>query len=233
MPRYKTPRIIGGIAKLFFSLFILSVCSLLIWRVFISTRVPDSIRPIKKTDELAAAYQTHGENLILRYQEQATITRGDHNYGYFSVSSCVFIPQANQVQIVFRYNNSTIKSLAKDYGLAELPKKSEHLFDVTLVKTTDLTPENDADDLDPTTLHSERIFPTGEPIREETSLYTYYRYVFDGVTIEDVTDAIYVDVYYVGALNYEEKPYGALCIYTWDEEWLDYKLSKEEKKLFS
>ena len=125
--------------------------------------------------KLNEAYQAADGNLTLRYQELASVSLAKDTYGYFSVASCVFIPEAEQVQLVFRYNNSTIQHLQEDYGLPELPDKSEHLFDVSLVKTTDLTPDNDEDDLDEATLSTERILPSMEPIREETALYTFYR----------------------------------------------------------
>ena len=140
----------------------------------------------------------------------------------------MFIPEAEQVQIVFRYNNSTIRHLQQDYQLSSLPEKSAHLFDVTLVKTTDLTPNDHTDDLDESTLSSTRVQPTGELLRAETALYTYYRYVFDGVTVEDITDAVYIDIYYVDDIRYEDKPYGSLLIYAWDEEWIAYRPTRAD-----
>jgi len=229
MASYKAPRIIGAVFKLLLTVIVATVCGILIWRVFFSTNVPKSVAFLAPNAALHEAYGEEGDAITLRYQNLASITKAKKNYGYFSVTSAVFIPEAEQVQIVFRYNNSTIRHLQQDKGLATLPQKSEHLFDVTLVKTTDLTPENKEDNLDESTLGKERIYPEAEPIRDETSLYSYYRYVFNGVTIEDVTDAIYVDVYYVGDLNYEEDAYGTLCIYAWDEKWIAYKPTKQDK----
>jgi hypothetical protein len=197
--------------------------------VCFSANVPKSVASLTPNAALSEAYGEKGDAITLRYQNLASITKAKQNYGYFSVTSAVFIPEAEQVQLVFRYNNSTIKHLKEDKGLAEMPQKSDHLFDVTLVKTTDLTPENKEDNLDESTLGKERIYPEAELIRDETALYTYYRYVFNGVTVEDLTDAIYVDVYYVGDLNYEEKAYGTLCIYAWDEIWEIYRPTKQDK----
>jgi len=228
MAKFKAPRIIGGILRLLFSLLLIGVGAILLWRVSYSTRLPERVDALAPNPTLSAAYGQHGDGLTMRYQNLASITKAEKNYGYFSVVECVFIPEAEQVQIVFRYNNSTIKHLAEDYSLPSLPQKSEHLFDVTLVKATDTTPENGEDDLDPSTISTERILPSGTPVRDETRLYTYYRYVFDGVTIEDVTDAIYIDVYYVGAIDYSAEAYGTLCIYAWDEQWFPYRPSKAD-----
>ncbi len=234
MARYKAPRIIGGIFRFLFTTLILGVCAIIGWRVFFSTKIPEEVAPLVKNDRLSAAVEAHGENITLRYQDLATITRAEKNYGYFSVESCVFIPEAEQVQIIFRYNNSTIRHLTEDYSLPAMPHKSEHLFDVSLVRATDLTPSDKSDNLNAATIGTERILPSEiSPertyIRAESSLYTYYRYVFDGVTIEDVTDAFYVDIYYVGDLNYEEEAYGTLCVYAWDEKWLTYRPSKADR----
>ena len=228
MASYKAPRIIGRISKLMISLFVFSVCGLLIWRVFFSTKIPKEIDTMIPNARLTEAYQTKGDQLTLQYQELSTISRAKDSYGYFSVESCVFIPEAEQVQLVFRYNNSTIRHLQADYGLPELPQKSQHLFDVTLVRANDLTPNDHTDDLDATKLETARISPSAESVREETALYTFYRYVFDGVTVEDITNSIYVDVYYVEDIRYEERPYSSLLIYAWDETWIPYAPSKAD-----
>lgn len=229
MASYRAPRIIGRISKLMFSLFIFSVCGLLIWRVFFSTKIPKEIDTMIPNAKLTEAYQAKRDQLTLQYQIPASsISRAENSYGYFSVESCVFIPEAEQVQLVFRYNNSTIRHLQADYGLPELPKKSQHLFDVTLVRMNDLTPNDHTDDEDSTKLESQRILPASDPVREETALYTFYRYVFDGVTIEDITNSIYVDVYYVEDIRYEEDPMSTLMIYAWNEEWIPYTPSKAD-----
>lgn len=229
MASYRAPRIIGRISKLMFSLFIFSVCGLLIWRVFISTKIPKEVDTMTPNAKLTEAYQVKGNELTLQYQVPASsISRAEGSYGYFSVESCVFIPDAEQVQLVFRYNNSTIRHLQEDYALPELPKKSQHLFDVSLVRIDDLTPNDQTDNEDSSKLRSTRILPSSEPVREETFLYTFYRYVFDGVTVEDITNFIFVDVYYVEDVRYEEDPMSTLMIYAWNEKWIPYTPSKAD-----
>ena len=143
----------------------------------------------------------------------------------------IFIPQAEQVQLVFRYNNSTLKHLATDYDLPEMPDKSGHLFDVTLAITTDLTPESTADNVDPSTLSVTRYRANDAyTLREETQLYTYYRYVFDGIKMDELTVAVFADVYYVQDVNYENDAYGRLCLYSNDQAWLTYDLPSADRK---
>ena len=226
----RAPRIVGRIIKKLFSLLIFTVCCILLWRVFFSTQIPGAIKHLDPNPALTQAYGEKGDDLILRYQEQATVTRAEKNYGYFSVVRAVFIPEINQVQIIFRYNNSTIRHLAEDYGLKETPSKADHLFDVTLVKTTDLTPDNKEDNVLPETLQHDRIQPNGNPVRETTLLYTYYRYTFDGVTVDELTDGVLIDVYYTEDVDYSKAAYGTLCIYHYQSTWLDYPLTSADKK---
>ena len=228
MKGYRTARAVGWIFRFVFTLLVFAVVGLVIWRVFLSAKIPKSVRYLQPNEVLSAAYEANGGNLTFRRQEQTSITRGEKNNGYFSVVDCVFIPEAEQVQIVFRYNNSTIRHLAADYGLEKIPEKSETLFDVTLLRTTDLTPDDTSDNGDPSTLSSERIYPTSAT-RAESSLYTFYRFVFDGVRIEDDTDGVFADVYYLGALDYSATPYGALCLYASGDKWLSRPLSAGDK----
>ncbi len=230
MASYRAPRIAGRITKFLFTLFVFSICGILIWRVFFSTKIPKNLDTLTPNPVLSQAYAKNGGELTFQYQELSSITRATDSYGYFSAASCIFIPEADQVQLVFRYNNSTIRHLQQDYGLAELPQKSDHLFDVTLVVANDPTPDIHDDDYAGENLTTKRIFPSMEPIREETSLYTFYRYVFDGVSVEDVTNSVYMDVYYVEDIDYDERPYSTLLIYAWDEAWQSYRPSRAELK---
>ena len=230
MASYRAPRIIGWITRVLFSLFIFSICGILIWRVFISAKIPKSIDTLVPNAKLTEAYEATDGNLTLRYQELSTISRSTDRYGYFSVPSYVFIQEAEQVQVVFRYNNSTILHLQEDYGLEKTPEKSQHLFDVSLVIAVDPTPSDRTDESDKSPLETKRIFPSCEPIREETALYTFYRYVFDGVSVEDITDSIYLDVYYVEDMDLDAEAYGTLCLYDYKTETIPAKLSKADIK---
>ncbi len=228
MPNSRTPRLIGRIVKITATLLIFSVCGVLLWRIF-SSGDPDSVSVLRVNERTYAAYDVYGEDMLLQYQNQSTITRGENNAGYFSVTQYVFIPQADQVQLVFRYNNSTIRNLASDYELEAVPDKSETLFDVTLVLTEDLTPEDRSDNTDRSKLKETRCFATvADTFRDETSLYTYYRFVFDNVHVDELTVGVFADIYYVGDIDYDREPYGALCLYDDESEWIRKKLTDRD-----
>lgn len=231
MPNRHQMRMFGRVVKWSVSLLLCVICGILLWRVF-SAGDPKEVKYLVGNEALYKAYDEHGKDLVLQYQMQDTITLAEYNRGYFSVTQYVFIPEAKQVQLVFRYNNSTIKHLAQDYKLAEIPDKSEELFDLTLITTTDLTPDNREDNGDTDFLKMERYYPS-TATRTETSLYTYYRFVFDGVEVTPETLFVFADVYYEGDLNYDERPYGTLCLYDDESAWVSYKLSGKERRMLA
>ncbi len=231
MPNGHNMRVFGRVVKWSISLLLCVICGIIIWRLC-SSGDPEAVKYLKGNEALYEAYDEHGKDLILQYQMQDTITLAEYNRGYFSITQYVFIPEAKQVQLVFRYNNSTIKHLAEDYGLDTIPNKSEELFNLTLVTTTDLTPENRDDNANADTLEMKRYSHSSFE-RTETSLYTYYRFVFDGIEITPDMLYVFADVYYEGDLNYEERPYGTLCLYDDESDWVTYKLSRAERKMLA
>ena len=222
-------RVFWRVVKWSVSLLLCLVCGIIIWRMC-SSGDPEKVKYLMGNQALYDAYEKHGDDLILQFQNQDTITTADRNRGYFSITQYVFIPEAKQVQLVFRYNNSTLKNVARDKGLDKIPDKSEDIFDLTLVTTTDLTPDNRDDNANTECLSMQRFWPSAAT-REETSLYTYYRFVFDGVEITPDMLYVFADIYYEGDLNYEELAYGTLCLYDDESPWVTYKLSRTERKM--
>ena len=213
-----------GLKALFF-LLILIINVLVLWRVLFSGD-PSSVKPIMANENTMGAYKENGGKLALYTQEQRTISSS----GKFSVTDCVFIPEAKQIQITVRYNNSTLKYLAEDYGLNEVPDRKTDVFDVTLVKTLDLTPDNPDDNLDPEKLEEVRYYPSDEVLSAYKTLYSYRKYIFDGITHEDAV-GIFVDFYYLEDTNYEETPYDALCLYDALMPLEERALSRADKKV--
>ena len=222
-------RVFWRVVKWSISLLLFLICAIILWRVF-SSGDPKEVKYLMGNDALYEAYDKHGKDLVLQYQMQDTITTTERNRGYFSVTQYVFIPEAKQVQLVFRYNNSTIEHLARDYGLAEIPDKSEELFDVTLVTNTDRTPNDLTDNENEDAKIITRYFPSAA-VRTETALYTYYRFVFENIEVTPDMLVVDVDIYYKGDLNYEKPAYGTLRLYDNVSAWVPYKLSSTERKM--
>mgnify|MGYP006864382156 CR=1 FL=1 len=160
-----------------------------------------------------------------------TLTYGTHNAGYFGVAEYVFIPQADQVQVVLRYNNSTLKYVAEDYGKPEPLKRGEDWFTVSVTIAYDLTPENKEDNAlnNPECVRFERHAYTS-CVKDTKNLYNYERLTFDGIDILDHIDengepvmradvlAVYVDIYFNENIDYQKEPMGTLMIYVYGTE---------------
>lgn len=227
--------IVGVIIKTLFYTLIALMAALLIWRIYFSTNIPKSIERVIITDSLSEAYAEHGEALEIFTQDQATITRAEENYGYFSVEEFIIIPEANEIQVVFRYNNSTIEYIAEDYALDEIPSRDEELFAMSLTKTVDRTPDSTADNTDTSALKKEVYYPS-EVISDQTLLYNYRRVVFENV---DITDAvgIFFDIRFMtdyatlgeGEYVYDDPISGTLCIYDPEMEREPVDIPKELK----
>ena len=211
-------------------LLVTAVCAAMLWRVFLSNIPPAEMKRLSPNKTLAEAYEAHGEELTLYTQKQASVTKGEHNYGYFGVTRCVFVPEAEQLQLTFRYNNSTLKRVKEDFALAEVPERGVKIFDVTVVKVTDTTPDDASDNVDGSpNLKKERISPSSHQI-DTTGLYTYILYTFDGVVMTDDTITAYLDIYYEGDIDYNKDAYGTLRLYHVQDPKLPVELSGKERK---
>lgn len=226
-PRLTAFDIIKLFFRALFTLLVVAVFVVLFWRMG-SSRVPKELLALSPNEVLLEAYAEHGDGLLKLTQEQNSITRNEENYGYFAVSSAVFVPKAEQLQLLVRYNDSTLKALQEDYGLDFLPETEKDWYDVTLVLAIDKTPGNADDNLsnDPASVELVRLKPSELVAREHHGRHNYRKYVFDGVRFDGTLLAVYADFYYVGDKAYEnegfdvytDKAYGTLCLYAFTED---------------
>ncbi|MBR3879100.1 MAG: hypothetical protein IKJ24_03145 [Clostridia bacterium] len=224
-------RIAGFIFKGICLLLIAALVILLLFRIIDSNIDPKEMNTIIANDRLAAAYDEKGSALDMFTQEHTIFTRGENNYGYFAVTQSLIIREIDQVQFVLRYNNSTLKYTKQDYNLSEIPSRDDHVYDVTLTIMYDLTPENteDNDGKTPEAVAYERFFAS-DMVSAKKTLYNYRKFVFDDIKIDDTVIAVYADFYYVGDVNYDEKPYGSLLIYHNEEKEIKYSLTRDDLK---
>ncbi len=225
---------------------IIAICIFMIWRIS-STGAPKTVKYIMPNEKLCTLYAEKGEDMYMFRQNYDNITRTEERYGYFAIPDVVFIPDANQAQILFRYNNSTVHSVASDYELTEAPDRSLDMFDVTLMLYIDLTPDNEEDNYskvneDGTPNENIRTmrFQPSDAVCDRTTLYNFYRYTFDlvaddGTSLSELLDdkrliAIHTEFYYNGDINYEENPFAALSIYDSRRDNIQVKLSGKDKK---
>lgn len=225
-------RIAGYVFKAICVLLIFGTIGILLWRIF-SSGDPAAVKGVMVNQKLAEAYDEHGEDMTaywLNMDETTSVV--NKNYGYFSVTRALFIEEAEQVQVTFRYNNSTIKHLKEDYGLSEMPSRDDQLYDVSLVVAYDLTPDDESDNLksEEGSVELVRYHPTSFESHKK-NLYNYRRFIFDGIDMNASPNrvlAVYVDIYYNKDINYEEDSYGTLCVYDYITEE---KYGREEYRL--
>lgn len=216
--RYVSPtaRIIGRVLTWTFRAVIAAIIALVLWRVLFSARVPGAAKVLLVNDKTYEAYEVQGENLSMFTQTRDQLTRLETDkgvYGLFWVTQTRFLPEADQVQLLVRYNNSTLRYIAEDFKLDAVPDRRDDIIGVTLVVTTDPTP----DDTKNGDSHSVRYTATASPEIFETSMYNYRKLIFDGIdlndpTLVDVTVHFHVTPYQ----DESDLPYGSLCIYSGD-----------------
>ncbi|MBE6689746.1 MAG: hypothetical protein E7590_00485 [Ruminococcaceae bacterium] len=212
------------ILKLLGALLIFAVICAICWRVFISNIPPKEMKRLQATPQLAAVYGEQGDDLTIYTQEQPSVTKAESNYGYFGVSRYAFIPAAGQLQVIFRYNNSTLRHLQEDYALPERPAPGDPtLFDVTVVTVSDSTPNVEGDE------QKARIHHTSCRV-DTTALYTYVCFIFDNVNVNETTAGVFLDVYYREDIRYEESAYGTLLLYSSSSPNIGVELSRQERK---
>ncbi len=224
-------RIAGFIFKALCTLVIAAIVILLLWRIIDSNNDPREMDNLIIDQKLVDAYNKCDGELDIFTQEQSKYTRGEDNYGYFAVTQSAIIKDADQIQFVLRYNNSTLKHTKADYALDKVPSRDENVYDVTITVMYDLTPDNssDNDGKTPEAVRYERFFASNM-ISAKKTLYNYRKFVFDGIKLDENVIAVYADFYYVGDIDYNEKPYGSLLIYHNEEKNIEYKLSKDDIK---
>ena len=213
--------IAGFVFKTICFLMIATVLSIIAWRI-LTSGVPSEMKTLIGNDKLSAAYTEYNGELNIFYQgDLDNITRTEYNSGYFSFHNVAFIDEAEQLQVVVRYNNSTLKNLALDLNLAEADARESDVFDVRITVMYDLTPDNENDNNGETPDTVKKVTYTASECKAmQKNLYNYKKYVIDGIKITDDVIAVYVDIFYDKDVMSE----GTLCIY-------DYRYPRDEYKL--
>lgn len=225
----RTANRIGKVLRIFFYTAVYAVIIALIWRMC-ADGTPKKMENITVSEKLADLY-AKGE-LEVFYQKFDEYTTEEESYGYFGVMQALIIPETDEMQILFRYNNSTLEKLPEDFPelCPEAPSRDGVYYDVTLVKVVDLTPDDKTDNDEEENLRRERYYPTEDAtLTERTSLHNYFRYVFEGISTDDAL-YVYVDIYYNEAIDYDDDPYGSVRVYSADANTRVYPLTAADKK---
>ena len=214
--------ILGHVLRALCGLAIFAMCAFLVWRVAFSQKPPKDMRYLADNEILSAAYEANGGELTVLTQDQIPYTQAaDKNYAYYNLDHCVFLKEADQVQLVLFYNDSTLERLQQELGLATCPPRGEEVFSVVLTQYVDVTPDGGETQTEP------REFTPTATQYGTNSMYTFVRYTFDGVDLEDVeTVVIFLDIFYAD----EAESRGTLRLYHRESLSEERTLNNKERK---
>lgn len=218
--------ITGHLLRFLLVLVIIGICAVLLWRVAFSQRPPDGFDEIAGNEKLKAALAANGTLTVIE-QEQTKYTEGENNYAYFNLDYCYFFKEADQVQLVLFYNNSTLEHLAEDRGLSTVPPRGEEVFSLKMTQYVDVTPTDFVKAGENDILTEEKVITPSKCEVTTTSLYTFLRYTFDGVALGEDTVVVYLD------MCYEDESYGTLRLFHRESETLSREITKSEKEIIT
>lgn len=212
---------LGLLLRALFVLLIVGICALTFWRVFLSQRAPKELRTLADNEILSAAYAANGGRITVLTQEQVPYSQAADKQAYFNIDWCLFLTEADQVQLLLFYNDSTLEHVREDLELSETPPRGEEVFRLVLTQYINTTPDKTGEER---VIEPKAITPSSCEIGT-TNLYTFARYTFDGVDLTDNV-VVYLDIFF----GEEESSYSTLRLYH-EESITDYRdLSRKEEK---
>ena len=97
--------------KSLFVLLIIFVYGLLFVRMCSVDDIPDEFKNIYVNDALIELYNSEGGEEKFIFQTLTKYNTDEKSYGYFSAASVMLAPEAGQVQVIIKYNISTLENL--------------------------------------------------------------------------------------------------------------------------
>lgn len=191
---------INKLFKWFCAAIALLVCGTLGFRLYTLNHYPAFARGVLATETLQTAYANGGLDGITWEPRAYMDAAGD-----FFIHQPIYFPSEETLIVTVRYNDSLLTELRHDGGGDTLS------LDVTLY----------ADG-------TERIRATDYTYGYAYDLYSYRRYVFEGVTLADYKN-LYLDIY-LDTPDYNVAPYSSLGVYESADETEPYKLTARDKK---
>lgn len=179
--------IVLGISLFIYGFFMLRLCTM---------DAPEDMQKILWNDVNRAAYAADPAGFEAFDQEPDSFINPE---GTFWVSDIVHLPDAKQLQVTVKFNNSTrdhLKARLIDQKIVDdgyaVP---EEPFDYTLIDN-----------------NGTRYHPSAVTTATKQN-YNFRRFIFENVDMSAITD-LYIDMYYLGGIDYAAAPYGSLKV--WD-----------------
>lgn len=168
-----------------------------IFRIYIAEHYPAETVRMVFTDPLTAHYKADPEGFTAKTQNiRFPYDSGED--GNFFASGLIVVPDADNLQVTVRYNESTLPKVAAFYKLATTPEAREGLFRYTLTASYNETEDGE----------EYRTYASSYLHEDAAYMYHYGKLVFDGVDFEGAV-WMRIDIYLVG----QETPFGHICVY--------------------
>lgn len=190
---------LGRIFKLFCFAIMILVVGTLAFRIYTLNHYPASARGVVATDTLSEGYKNDSLNGIT-WKLPSELDED----GYFFTHQPIYFENEKTLIITIRYNDSLLEKLKHDGGGESLA----------------LYPSVYADGV-------KRVLPVTYEYSYAYGIYSYRRYVFEGVDLAEY-EHMYLDVHLDE--GYEETPFSTLEIYDTGCKAEGYKLTGADKK---
>ena len=174
---------------------IFGVIGIVLARIAIANYYPGGMTSYYVSEAHRDLYQTGARPMV--YRQDLRFSYDDNDFAKFMAGSQYYCPSLGELQITVRYNDATLREVQADYALSEVPEATADLFDYSLM-----------DD-------NGNRSPLMYKDTDRKFMYNYLKLCFSGVTFDEETNWIRLEIYYKDDLDYTEEPYA--CILVWEK----------------
>ncbi len=191
--------------KIIITVAVLSICGLFVLRVLLFDYYPSSMKDPYMSDDLMAV-MTEGEAEAFT-QDLGTKYDGTRK-GYYFFEHLLCIPEAGELQVTVRFNDSTLGAMEERYKLEEGSLKGDDprvSYVLRLASGETLSPK--------------------AILEKDILMYNYRRLVFGDIDFE-TSGYIYLDVYFGDVDVTVDTPFCSMHIFADDERVFTYTLTE-------
>ena len=165
--------IVARIIQILIAVFLILVIGLVIARIILFNFYPSTVTNVLYTDALSAYRDKNGTADLMTQQNE--ILYDDADEGNFFFDKLVCSPNADHLQVAFKYNVSLIKAINEEYKTNFDPNADPtELFDIKLVKTRDGFEGSGK-------VEVESVGTMTGVVTDSLMMYKYVKVAFDGV----------------------------------------------------
>lgn len=165
--------IVARIIQILIAVFLILVIGLVIARIILFNFYPSTVTNVLYTDALSAYRDKNGTADLMTQPNE--ILYDDADEGNFFFDKLVCSPNADHLQVAFKYNVSLIKAINEEYKTNLDPNADpSELFDIKLVKTRDGFEGSGK-------VEVESVGTMTGVVTDSLMMYKYVKVAFDGV----------------------------------------------------